>query len=238
MRRQTILLTKKIIATVKVLSVELLVLLVAFIASFVTVLFFIKLIFLDKKDHFDLHVFDLISPFVSHNMTIVMNFFTFFGGQYFLIPANLALIVYTFFIAKDRWFSIKIVSVALSSLLLMFFLKFVFKRPRPLIPLLEQVGGLSFPSGHAFMSFAFFGLLIYMAYKKIKDPWLRYFFMLFFFLMTTFVGFSRVYLRVHYASDVLVGFSLSLIWLVISLAILAKIEQKGRAQPINEEIQA
>lgn len=226
---------KKIISLIKLLSIELLIVLIAFITSFITIVFFIKLIFLDKHDHFDMRVFELIKPSISDNMTSVMNFFTFFGGQYFLLPANLLLIIYAFFYKKDKWFAITILSVALSSLVLMFSLKYIFRRPRPLIPLLNEVPGLSFPSGHAFMSFAFFGILIYMIYKKVENPTIKYPLMFVCFLMTTIIGFSRIYLRVHYASDVFVGFSLSLIWLVISLAILNKIEKSRGKIPVIEK---
>ena len=225
MEQQAKLSGKKIIASIKLLSIELVIVLIAFISCFITVVFFIKLIFVKNEQQFDQSVFDLLGNYVSSNTTAVMNFFTFFGGQYFLIPANILLIIYLFFIKKNTWFAIRILSVSISSLILMFFLKYIFQRPRPLIPLLKEAQGLSFPSGHAFMSFAFFGLLIYMVNKKVTQSWLKYSLTIFFFLFTTFVGLSRIYLRVHYASDVIAGFCLSLMWLVISLFILQRIEK-------------
>ncbi len=234
MTRHTRLAIKKVVDAIKLLSIELLIVLVAFVTALVTVVFFIKLIFLDKEQKFDTAVFDFLGRFVSDGMTSVMNFFTFFGGQFFLIPANLLLIAYTFFIKRDKWFAIRVLSVALSSLFLMFFLKYIFNRPRPLIPLLEQVGGLSFPSGHAYMSFAFFGLLIYTVNKKVETLWIRYSLVAIFFLMTVFIGLSRIYLRVHYASDVIAGFSLGLMWLVISLLIIHRIEKyKTKLPPVS-----
>lgn len=44
-------------------------------------------------------------------------------------------------------------------------------------------------------------------------------------LIVLIIGFSRVYLRVHYASDVLAGFALGLLWLVISLWVMGRIEK-------------
>ena len=237
MRRQTQKIIDKFIAAIKLLSIELLIVLFAFIASMLTVIFFIKLVFLDNKNEFDHRVFDAIRPLVSDSMTSVMSFFTLFGGDYFLIPANIALIVYTFFITRNKWFAIKVLTVSLSSLLIMFTLKSIFQRPRPLIPLLKEVGGLSFPSGHAFMSFSFFGLLSFMIFKQVENKALRYGLIFIFFLMTLVIGFSRVYLRVHYASDVFAGFSLSLIWLVISLLILGKIEKNRASLPsVNADL--
>ena len=48
-------------------------------------------------------------------------------------------------------------------------LKFIIQRDRPALPHLVKAGGYSFPSGHAMMSFAFYGLLMYFAYQKIKN---------------------------------------------------------------------
>ncbi len=225
MARQTVPSAGKMVPDIKLISIELVVVLVTFIASLITMVFFIKLIILEKKDQFDLNVFAMLEPYINSSATSVMEFFTFFGNQYFLIPANLLLIAYTFFIEKNKWFAIKIFSVATSSLALMFSLKYIFTRPRPLDPLLSEVQGFSFPSGHAFMSFAFFGILIYMVSKKIDRKWLRYSLITLLLLITFIIGLSRVYLRVHYASDVITGFAISLVWLVISLFILNLLEK-------------
>ena len=214
----------------KLLSIELLIVLLVFVCSFFLVVLMIKRVFLEKKETWDFKVFNFFNHYISDTATSVMQFFTFLGSHYFLIPANLLLIGYCLFIKRDSWFAIKTAAVAISSLVLMFSLKFIFHRPRPLIPLLDAVPGLSFPSGHAFMSFSFFGLLIYMINKKVKSKWLKYSLMSFLLLVVITIGISRIYLRVHYASDVVAGFSLGLMWLVISLWILHVIEKKKSHQ--------
>jgi undecaprenyl-diphosphatase len=224
----------RLVNYIKLLSLEMLIVLVAFSGSFFLVLFFVRRVFFDKKQNFDLRVFDYLKDYVSASTTEVMNFFTFFGGQYFLVPANILLALYAFYIKKDKWFGIKISAVAISSLVLMFSLKILFNRPRPMNPLLQEVSGLSFPSGHAFMSFVFFGLLIYMVNKKTTAKWLRYSLITLLLIIVFFIGISRIYLRVHYTSDVLAGFSLGLMWLVISLAILNRMEKlKAQLPAVN-----
>jgi undecaprenyl-diphosphatase len=91
--------------------------------------------------------------------------------------------------------------------------------------LLQEAKGLSFPSGHALMSFAFYGLFIYLTWEGVENKVWK--FILIFMLLLTifFIGLSRIYLRVHYATDVIAGFCLGLIWLVFSLLILNKVEQ-------------
>ena len=215
----------------KLLSIEMLIVLLAFLISMVVVILIIKEIIFKKKDSFDDAVFHYLEKTVSDQTTSVMKFFTIFGGQYFLIPAYLFLIFYFFFIRKNKWLCIKITAVSLSSLVLMFLLKTIFQRPRPMIPLLKAARGLSFPSGHAFMSFSFFGLLIFIIHKEIHTPWLKYLLILLMLGITFTVGLSRIYLRVHYASDVVAGFSMGFMWIVMSMSILRAIEKNNTSLP-------
>jgi undecaprenyl-diphosphatase len=116
----------------------------------------------------------------------------------------------------------------------MFGLKLFFNRPRPLTPLLKEVNGFSFPSGHAFMSFTFFGLLIFMVHARTKNIALKIFLIVFFLCMSVMVGISRIYLRVHYATDVLAGFAMGVIWLTLSLWLLHIIENnKTKLPPVQ-----
>ncbi len=213
---------------IKLLSLEMLIVLVVFFAALFTVGFLIHEVFFEETFSLDQRVFNFLNGFISDRSNSLMSFFTYFGSHQFLVPANLLLITYAFFILKDKWFAIKIASVAFSSLLLMFFLKMLFGRPRPLEPLLSPASGLSFPSGHAFMSFAFFGLWIYIVFKKVPDKALKTLLIVLLLLMVIIIGISRIYLRVHYFSDVIAGLCLGLIWLVISVAILNKMEKRSK----------
>ena len=80
----------------------------------------------------DLQIFELIKAHTNERNTKFMLFFTFFGTHNFFIPANLFLIFYFLIIKKQSWFSIRVASIAISSLGLMFLLKYLFKRKRPL----------------------------------------------------------------------------------------------------------
>jgi membrane-associated phospholipid phosphatase len=214
----------RVYSRIALLSAELIVILISFIAAAIVVILTIREIFWKQREQFDHDVFRFLTRTVSDVNTDIMQFITFFGSPAFLIPAYLILI--TWFLAKrEKWYSIKIPAVGISSLLLMFLLKELFNRPRPLIPLLDHASGLSFPSGHAFMSFSFFGLLVYIVYRHIENSRVKWALIAFFLLFILAIGFSRIYLRVHYASDVAAGFSLGLMWLVISLFILRKMEK-------------
>ncbi len=162
-----------------------------------------------------------------------MLFFTFLGKHQFLIPANILLIFYFLFGTHQNWFSIRVLTIALSSLVLMFLLKYLFQRKRPLSPLLKAAKGLSFPSGHAIMSVTFYGLLLYISWHSITRDWLRYPVAAGLIIVILLIGFSRIYLRVHYASDVLAGFIIGLLWLLISLSVMNSLEEYARTNRIE-----
>ena len=96
-----------------------------------------------------------------------------------------------------------------------FLLKTIVQRPRPDGFRLVAESGYSFPSGHSMVSMAFYGLLVWMVWRYEKDRLLRVFLMIAFSLVIAMVGISRIYLGVHYASDVIAGFCVSLVWLML-----------------------
>jgi len=172
----------------------------------------------------DMLIFEKIKPVINTNNNKLMLFITFLGTHRFLIPANLALIFYFIIVTKQNWFSIRVITIAISSLVLMLLLKQLFQRKRPLSPLLRAAKGLSFPSGHAIMAVTFYGLLIYILQHTITNDWLRGFITALLVMLILLIGFSRVYLRVHYASDVTAGFIIGSLWLIISLFVLKLLE--------------
>lgn len=100
-------------------------------------------------------------------------------------------------------------------------LKNIIQRPRPDGFRLVAESGYSFPSGHSMISMAFFGLVIWMVWHYHEDDVMRYVWCAVFGLIIALVGISRIYLGVHYASDVIAGFCVSIIWLVFYTKIIA-----------------
>ena len=216
---------KKFFAALALLSIELLIIWALFFVCILVFAVTAYRIFLLRKDDIDTSVFNYLATHVSDTNTNILEFITFLGNHNFLIPANLILIAYFLFIKKHKWYSIKIPVVALGGLTVMLLLKFIFSRPRPLIPLLEPARGFSFPSGHAMMSFSFYGLLIFIVYENIRNLYLRWILIIILLILIFAIGFSRVYLRVHYASDVIAGFAVGFIWIVVSVNVIRRIEK-------------
>lgn len=216
---------KKFWAGLALLSAEMAVITVVFFVSLLVLIFITRRIFLLRNEDLDNKVFDIIKPYINDTNTSIMNFITFFGKHEFLIPANLLLIAWYLFFKKHRWYSIKIPAIGISSLLLMFGLKRVFARDRPVNQLLEEAENFSFPSGHALMSVTFYGLMAYIVWHTIKNKTLKWFLIILLILWILTIGISRLYLRKHYYSDVMAGFAMGFLWLVISLKVIRQMEK-------------
>lgn len=225
---------KKIGASIALLSAEMLAIVVVFITALIAFAYLIRRVIVLHQTGFDESVFSFLQNYVSDENTAIMRFFTFMGMHTFLIPANLVLIAYFLFIKKQKWYSIKIPAIALTSLGLMFGLKQLFGRPRPDVPLVFKAEGLSFPSGHALFSVSFYGLLIYIIYKSVGNKWLKWISIILLTITLFIIGFSRVYLRVHYASDVIAGFCVGFMWLVFSLWLMNRIERRSARAAANK----
>jgi membrane-associated phospholipid phosphatase len=183
-------------------------------------------IVIEKKTGFDMKVFEALSGYTSPFATDVMLTLTFFGSALFILPAYFLLAGIVYYFKRNRFLSIAIIVIGLFSRLLLFIIKNVFRRERPLQKLTDEAHGFSYPSGHSFSSFAFYGLVLYFIWKtELKLAW-KWLLSLLLFLFAASIAFSRVYLHVHFASDVLAGFCLSLIWLGVSLWILERTQKQ------------
>lgn len=94
-------------------------------------------------------------------------------------------------------------------------IKQIFRRIRPdHLRLIEQ-GGYSFPSGHAMISICVYGYLLYLVMKKIKNKYLRLVLCLFLVILILSIGISRIYVGVHYPTDVIAGYLLAMIEVIL-----------------------
>ncbi len=112
-------------------------------------------------------------------------------------------------------------------------LKFIIQRPRPEGFRLATVSGFSFPSGHSMVAMAFFGLLAWFVWKYEKDRRQRKFLLAAFAFVIVMIGLSRIYLGVHYASDVIGGFCLSLVWLALYTRLAVPLFLKEDESPLE-----
>jgi len=198
------------------------------------IIFLVWVVFIFGRNSFDQRVFELIAPHVTDSRTVFMRFVSWLGKHSFLLPAIAILIGY-FIIIKDKWMAIRSTVVLLSSVLLMSLLKRLIHRPRPPEPLVEGITNFSFPSGHAFMSVAFYGLLIWYASLYIHRKWLQRLVIAVLLLIIAGIGFSRIYLRVHYATDVIAGICIGFVWLDFCLWFIDKRQSAYVNIPVVEK---
>jgi undecaprenyl-diphosphatase len=211
---------------IKKLSLKQIIIILFFMACITVFLLILVEMVIEKENSLDILVFNKLRFITSPTVTKFMLFITFFGSFNFLLPAYIAVIIFDLYI-KDKKLFLYIMLIGLTSTGLLYLIKFLVKRLRPSDPLLHAVNGFSFPSGHSFCSFTFFGILIYIVWKDTKwkssIKWIATF-ILFLFAFT--IALSRVYLHVHYASDVFAGFCLSVIWLTFCYWVIKTISQR------------
>lgn len=217
--------TKFIVDFIKKLTLSVILMIALFLLCLWGLFIIADMIFEDKNLLFDDRVFEMLNPYVSNFNTAVMKIITFLGSQNFLLPANLFLIGYFLFFRENKKTAIKIAAISITSVVVMFSIKFFLQRERPLIPLISKVHGYSFPSGHTFTSVTFYGIIAYIVYKNVQQPFLKWSFIVLIILFIFLIGLSRVYLRLHYASDVLASFCLGLIWLLLAKWFLLKTDK-------------
>ena len=158
------------------------------------------------------------SYLISDCATPIAKFITNFGDSICLISLTLIL----FFIIKNRKIGIAIASNLVLVTILNVLLKNILRRPRPTEYRLIDESGYSFPSGHSMISMAFYGFIIYLVFKYIRNKYLKWFLITFLSILIVSIGISRIYLGVHYTSDVLAGFLISISYLIMYVSLIKK----------------
>ena len=170
-----------------------------------------KLLLLNEIKLFDDMVFNLVANLRCEPLTIIFKFFSFLCSFYFVIILTIIIMLFS----KYKKVTFYIVLNVLFCFFLNQTLKFFFARSRPTEINLIVENGYSFPSGHSMLSLAYYGFFVYLILNsniKRKNKILAIISLA---LLIFFVGLSRIYLGVHYASDVLAGFAISAAYLIL-----------------------
>lgn len=170
-------------------------------------------------------VYNYIHRFTSDNLTFYSKMISsFISGP---VIAFILLISITICYYKKNYKYIPfIIGNIIIILVLNLVLKQIYTRPRPSFMLIDEYG-YSFPSGHAMISMAFYGLFIYIIMHLKIGKVLKYLLSGMIFLLIFLIGLSRIYLHVHYFSDVIAGFAVSIIYLIIFTKFMKVITGNG-----------
>ena len=164
-----------------------------------------------KIHAFDNYIYNVISKTISPVLTTIAIIITNIGGTIGVAIVTLLLMIFMKNRNHKKYILINLAIILLSNQAL----KYIFVRERPDINRLVEVTGFSFPSGHSMVNAAFYGFLVYLAYKYIENKRTRNIIITLLLLLIFLIGLSRVYLGVHYASDVVGGFAISTAYLMI-----------------------
>lgn len=156
-------------------------------------------------------VYNFITQTMNQNLTGIMIFASFLGSAITVIVLSLGFI----FLLKNKK-DAKYITINLALVFLLNrIIKLIVARERPSVLRLVSEEGYSFPSGHAMVSMGFYGFLIYLSYKNIKSRKIKIPLIILLSMLILLIGISRIYLGVHYATDVIGGFIIGILYLVM-----------------------
>ena len=179
-----------------------------------------------KIAKFDTFIYKIIISLKSNYLTTILKFITELGSAKILILITLICLMFI----KNKKIGTSIAINLASIGLLNYLLKIIIQRPRPPLEFrMVEESSFSFPSGHSMASLAFYGLIIYLLFKNIKSKKTRNIVCTSLVLLIFLIGISRIYLGVHYASDVFAGFIFSIGYLAFYIPYILKIfEEKSK----------
>ena len=167
------------------------------------------------------------APLVTHVMTIV----TQFGGWKVITIGSILITIYL--MVKKRMDQLLcFVAAILGGNFLFLILKIVIHRVRPISETsLINAAGWSFPSGHSVMSVIFYGMITYLSVRDLRSWRPSVFMATFAGFVIVLIGLSRIYLQIHYLSDVIAGFAGGLFWLTMCITGLEVYRKKVAFYP-------
>jgi undecaprenyl-diphosphatase len=178
---------------------------------------------------FDMRVRDAVHQLASPGATAFMKAVTHMGSGIVLDCVG-AVLLWILVSQKKHRAALLLVVTAVGAIVLDGVLKLAFHRLRPQpffgFPLPRSY---SFPSGHALVSFSFYGMLAWIITRHCQERWKRVLVWTFAVALIALIGISRIYLGVHYPSDVIAGYLAAGVW-VSALELLGKRWRVGKAQ--------
>jgi membrane protein DedA with SNARE-associated domain len=182
----------------------------------------------NELNQFDLIITNYITGYHKPAITLVMKFITNIGSVSILIPFTLLTLWYLYKQKKHYWDSVMVLVALSGGWFLDLMLKLAFHRPRPDIMRIVDASGYSFPSGHSMVATTFYGFVAYLAWLNLANSKIRYLTTIGFIALIMLIGISRIYLGVHYPSDVLAGFAAGGFWLFSCIVTLEGIRYYKR----------
>ena len=168
---------------------------------------------------FDVTIMELVHSNINPLILFIMRFISFIGSEKFVIPVAAMIISYTL-IKKNYYISKLLLLSTLGSSLTNSLLKQIFQRARPLEYFLVEQGGLSFPSGHAMVTMTFYSTIAFLLANKLQDNRKKVLIYFITSVMICLMGISRIYLGVHWPTDIIGGYLAGYIFYYLSIRLI------------------
>lgn len=182
-------------------------------------------LFRKTMDVFDNVFIWLVRYFANATVDRIMIFVTSLG--YGFIYGIIVFTAFVMLVVFRRWREITGLTLSITGgAVLNLLLKHLFLRTRPDLFRVVEETGYSFPSGHAMVSMCFYGMLVFITVRKIKSLIWRLVITSLAILLVLAIGISRIYLGVHYPTDVIAGYTAGAMWLFFCISLLAWWEQQ------------
>lgn len=181
--------------------------------SIILILFLILtyIIFIKKETYLDNLASSYILDIRNDKLTNTMIRITNLGGAYALIALSLILLI----VIKNKKYPLAIIVNLISAFTISQILKLFFSRTRPAGLHLVSVVDKSFPSGHTMVSIAYYSFLAYLIFKHSKKKYNSLIISLTLLILPLIIAFSRIYLGVHYLTDIIGGILLGTIYIIV-----------------------
>lgn len=164
---------------------------------------------------FDSAIYSFLVQHRTNFLNILFKFITQFGSAIYIIVITFLCVIFIKNKKYKKTIPLNLVVITWLNLLM----KNIFLRPRPNELRIIEETGFSFPSGHSMVSMAFYGYFIYLICKNMKNKYLKYTLCALLSILILLIGLSRIYLGVHYASDVVAGLCFSMAYLIFMIGI-------------------
>lgn len=181
----------------------------------------------DTITSFDKPMINAIQGLETPWLTSIMKFFTWIGSGYVVGAIAIIVFVLLYFVFKYRHQAFLLVVVIGGTVIFNHLLKMYFKRERPVIHRILDAKGYSFPSGHTMMAFSLYVIIAYIAWRNVETRFGRFLLILFATFMTIMIATSRIYLGVHFPSDIVGGLLVSGVLVTIAVTVYGHYRERS-----------
>lgn len=183
----------------------------------------------------DRAIIGFIQGLETPSLTAIMKFFTLIGSTKGIVVIAIIALLFLYIVLKHRSELVLFTIVIAGSPLLNGILKNFFHRARPDLHRLIEIGGYSFPSGHAMNAMTVYGIITFLLWRHIPNRLGRTILVIISSIFIFMIGTSRIYLGVHYPSDIIGGYFASCFWLVTAIWFYQRYKEKRYERKTSTE---